>query len=113
METITGSIIFVSKMDRFYSVISVNAAGLRSGQRFEAAIKFCEENKADFSLLQETHLDISHTTLHIKSNWQGEIVIAPGESQQNNILVPCNIISPKIENIKTDKEGRYIIMRVC
>lgn len=98
-------------MDRFYSIISVNAAGLRSGQRFEAAIKFCEDNKADFSFLQETHLDISHT-LHIKSNWQGEIAIAPGESQQNGILVLCNTNAPKIENLKTDKEGRYIIMRV-
>ena len=39
-----------------YSIISLNSGGLKIKERLDTALQFCRNAKADFSILQETHL---------------------------------------------------------
>ena len=39
-----------------YNIISLNSGGLRTKERFDTALQFCQNSGADFSILQETHL---------------------------------------------------------
>ena len=83
-----------------YNIISLNAGGLRTKQRFDTALQFCKNSGANFSILQETHLGPTKYN-DIKSQWQGEVYISPGTTFRDGILLLVNNSAPKIEILKT------------
>ena len=98
-------------MDLCYNIISLNAGGLRTQQRFDTAIQFCKNSGADFSILQETHLGPAKYN-DIKNQWQGEVYISPGTTFRDGILLLVNNSAPKIEILKTDTNGKFLIFKI-
>lgn len=94
-----------------YNIISLNAGGLRTKQRFDTALQFCKNSGANFSILQETHLGPTKYN-DIKNQWQGEVYISPGTTFRDGILLLVNNSAPKIEILKTDTNGKFIIFRI-
>ena len=93
-------------------IISLNTGGIRTKERFDTAIQFCKNSKADFSLLQETHLGPAKYN-EVKKQWEGEVYISPGTSFRDGILLLVNNSAPKIEILKTDNKGTFIIFRIA
>ena len=79
--------------------------------RRDVALNYCENQKSDFCVLQETHLNIDFYS-ELRDNWQGDIIIAPGTSQKNGILVLAKNTAPEITSIKTDKNGRFVFFKI-
>ena len=77
-------------------------AGLRTQKRMETALKYFSDSKADFCWLQETDLCCKSLDKFIE-NWEGEVIISPGTSQQNETLVLARGKSSDIGDIKTDE----------
>ena len=75
------------------------------------ALQFCKNSGAGFSVLQETHLGPAKYN-DIKKQWQGEVYISWGTTFWDGILLLANRFAPKIEILKTDTKGRFIIFRV-
>ena len=98
-------------MDAKYSLISVNTGGIRSNDRRDLVINYCEQLDADFSILQETHINISSLAV-IKEIWEGDILISPGTTQSKGVLVLAKKNAPAIEQITTDPSGRYIFFKI-
>lgn len=94
-----------------YNIISLNAGGLRTKQRFDTALQFCKNSGADFSILQETHLGLTKYD-DVKNQWQGEVYISPGTTFRDGILLLVNNSAPKIKILKTDNNGKFIIFRI-
>ena len=94
-----------------YNIVSVNAGALRTKERFDTALQFCKNSGADFSVLQETHLGPAKYN-DIKSQWDGEIYISPGTTFRDGILLLANSSAPKLDILKTDKTGKFIIFRI-
>ena len=94
-----------------YSIISLNSGGIRTKERFDTALQFCRNAKADFSILQETHLGFSKYT-DIKSQWEGQVYISPGTIFRDGILLLAKDTAPNINILKADKTGKYIIFRI-
>ena len=94
-----------------YNIISLNTGGLRTKQRFDTALQFCKNSGANFSILQETHLGPTKYN-DIKNQWQGEVYISPGTTFRDGILLLVNNSAPKIEILKTDTNGKFIIFRI-
>ena len=96
------------KLEPCYSIISLNSGGIRTSERFDTALQFCRNAKADFAILQETHLQ-SNKYLEIKNHWEGEIHISPGTIFRNGILLLAKATAPKIDIFKSDSKGRFLI----
>ena len=75
------------------------------------ALQFCKNSGAGFSVLQETHLGPAKYN-DIKKQWQGEVYISRGTTFRDEILLLANRFAPKIDILKTDTKGRFIIFRV-
>ena len=69
-------LLFLSKMktEPCYSMISLNSGGLKTKERFDTAIQFCRNSKADFSILQETHLGSNKYFVILKTNGKGKYI---------------------------------------
>ena len=74
-------------------------------------MQFCKNSGAEFSVLQETHLGLEKYN-DIKSQWDGEIYISPGTTFRDGILLLANNSAPKLNILKTDKTGKFIIFRI-
>ena len=98
-------------MFKSYSIISCNVAGFRTQTRMETTLKYFSDSKADFCLLQETHLCYKSLD-KLKENWEGEVIISPGTSQQSGIWILARGNSPDIGDIKTDKNGRFALFKI-
>ena len=96
---------------RCYNIISLNSGGIRTKDRFDTALQFCRNIGADFSVMQETHLS-PNKFMEIKNQWEGEVYISPGTTFRDGILLLAKATAPKIDILKSDSKGRFIIFRV-
>ena len=99
------------KFEPCYSIISLNSGGIKTKERFDTALQFCRNSKADFSILQETHLE-SNKFADIKNQWEREVYISPGTIFRDGILLLAKATAPKINIPKSDSKGKFIIFRV-
>ena len=74
------------KMDAKYSLLSLNTGGVKTNDRRDLLVNYCDQIGADFSILQETHTNISSIE-SIKGMWDGEVIISPGTSQTKGLIV--------------------------
>ena len=104
---------FLSKSDtnKCYNIISLNTGGLKTKERFDTALKFCQDSGADFSILQETHLG-SNKYNEIRNQWNGEVYISPGTTFRDGIILLLKGNVPKMDILKSDTLGKFIIFRV-
>ena len=103
--------LFKSDTNKCYNIISLNTGGLKTKERFDTALKFCQDSSADFSILQETHLG-SNKYNEIRNQWNGEVYISPGTTFRDGILLLLKSNAPKIDILKSDPVGKFIIFRV-
>ena len=94
------------KTEPCYSIISLNSGGLRTKEKFDTALQVCSNSKADFSILQETHLG-SNKYVDIKNQWEGEVYIFT-----DGILLLAQATAPKISILKSDPQGKFLIFKV-
>ena len=94
-----------------YSIISLNSGGLKIKERLDTALQFCRNAKADFSILQETHLG-PNKFVEIKNQWEGEVYISPGTTFRDGILLLAKATAPKLRILRSDPKGKYIIFRI-
>ena len=99
------------KQNLSYNIISLNSGGIRTTERFDTALEFCRNAKADFSILQETHIGFNKY-IDIKRQWEGEVYISPGTALRDGILILAKNTAPKINILKSDKTGKYIIFKI-
>ena len=50
--------------------------------------------------------------MDIKQQWEGEVYISPGTIFRDGILVLAKSTAPKIDILKSDPKGKYIIFRI-
>ena len=96
---------------RCYNIISLNSGGIRTKDRFDTALQFCCNIGADFSVMQETHLGFNKF-MDIKNQWEGDVYISPGTTFRDGILLLAKNTAPKIDLLKSDSNGKYIIFRI-
>ena len=94
-----------------YNIISLNSGGIRTKDRCDTALQFCRNIGADFSVMQKTHLG-PNKFMEIKNQWEGEVYISPGTIFRDGILLLAKATAPKIDILKSDSKGRFIIFRV-
>ena len=94
-----------------YTIISLNSGGIRTKERFDTALHFCRNTEVNFSILQETHLG-SNKYIDIKNQWEGEMYISPGIIFRDGILLLAKNTAPKINILKSDPTGKYIIFGI-
>ena len=93
------------KMDVKHSMIPVNTGGIRENNRLDLVINCC--TTLDDSILQETHVNLSHVH-DIRKLWDGHVIILPGKTQTCGVLVLAKRTAPPIEQIITDPAGIYM-----
>ena len=98
--------------NKCYNIISLNSREPRTKERFDTALQFCKNSMADFSVLQETHLGPAKYN-DIKKQWEGEVYISPGTTSRDGILLLVNSFATKIEILKTDNKGTFIIFKIA
>ena len=103
-------LLFQTELNRCYN-ISLNSEGLRTKERFDTALQFCENTGAEFSVLQETHLGLDKY-IDIKNQWEREIHISPGTMFRDGMLILARNNAPKIDILKSNPKGKYILFRV-
>ena len=102
--------LFKMKNPPCYS-ISLNSGGIKTKERFDTALQFCHNSKADFSILQETNL-VPNKYVEIKNQWEGEVYISPGTIFRDGTLLLAKATAPKVSILKSDPNRKYIIFRL-
>jgi len=95
----------------FYNIISGNVGGIRPASRQEIATNFFKLQKADFSILMESHISFKQYN-GLKNMWDGDIYYAPGKELSAGITLLTSPKAPEITNIDTDQNGRYLIFDI-
>lgn len=89
-------------------IVSINAQGLRSIDRRQAAFNFIKRHKYDLILLQETHWTSDLHTL-IQNEWDGEIIFNDGTDNSCGVAI---LIHQRLcchaQQISRDAHGRTL-----
>ena len=91
-------------------LFSVNVRGLRDKAKRRKIFQWCKMS-GDIVLMQETFSteDIEHTW---RDEWEGTIHFSHGSNHSKGVIIMFKPnIAFDIENILTDKEGRYVIIK--
>lgn len=91
--------------------ISLNSEGLKMKERFDTALQFYHNSKADFSILQEINL-VPNKHVEIKNQWEGEVYISHSTIFRDGILLLAKATAPKVSILKFDPNRKYIIFRL-
>ena len=91
--------------------ISLNSGGIKTKERFDTALQFCRNSKANFSILQETNL-VPNKHVEIKNQWEGKVYISPGTIFRDGTLLLAKATAPKVSILKSDPNRKYIIFRL-
>ena len=77
--------LFKLKTNTCYNIISLNSGGLKTTERFDTALKFCQDSGADFYILQEMHLGPNKYN-EILNQWNREVYLSPDTTFRDEIL---------------------------
>ena len=93
-------------------ILSCNVRGLADVIKRKQMYNYFKEKDADVIFLQETHCSKNSKRI-FKSQWRGKSVFANGTTEARGVAVLfANGLDIKIEKIKADEDGRYILCTV-
>ena len=100
-------------MDRSpFSMLSLNVRGIRENIKRKNIFEWCKSKGSDITFLQETYSTIE-VEKKWESEWNGPIIFSHGSNHSRGVLI---LLSPnlnlKVDNVVTDKNGRYIVIKV-
>ena len=94
-----------------FSIISLNARGLRNGLKRKALFLFIKQLKVDFAFLQESHSHIKDTNFW-KAQWGSDIWLSHGTERSAGVSNLKGLFGGEILQSLCDKQGHYVCL-VC
>ncbi len=95
----------------FFSIISLNARGLRNGLKRKALFLFIKQLKVDFAFLQESHSNIKDTSLW-KAQWGSDIWFSHGTEHSAGVSDLKGHFGGEMLQSLCDKQGHNVCL-VC
>ena len=93
------------------NLVSLNVRGLNNFKKRKSVFSWLEKKKYDMILLQETYSTLDSEKVW-KQEWKGPMLFSHGTSKSRGTLILIrNELDFKVVSLKTDNEGRYIILK--
>ena len=92
-----------------FSIISLNARGLRQNIKRKALFLFAKHQKNDFFFFQETH-SVQNDTQLWKVQWGNDIWLSHGSDRAAGAAILKNSFNGKILHSEADTKGHFFIL---
>ena len=96
-------------MTENFKIISVNARGIGSYKKRKGFFQWLKKSKSNVIFLQETH-SVSKDEYTWPTQLSGHYIFSHGTSKSKGVAVIFRNIDYKINKIKTDDNGRMILI---